>query len=120
MTAACLLLLYTSGNPIWPWSSHSATKLLVEAFPAAQLRQWKLPHQGYNGRSAGAVANRAEIVDCLAQKLCIVDRGPMMESADALDAVLCAFGAIAVSSKDKLAAKTPAVSTGEGWIAVYQ
>lgn len=44
MTAACLKLLHEANCPIWPWQ-RSARRLLAEAFPAAQLRHWQLPHQ---------------------------------------------------------------------------
>lgn len=47
-TVACLTLLHRTGRPIWPWC-RDEKNCLVEAFPAAQLRHWKLPFIGYNG-----------------------------------------------------------------------
>lgn len=120
MAAACLQLLHESGKPIWPWSPRTDRKLLVEAFPAAQLREWNLPYEAYNDTSdAAAVDNRSQIVEFLTGRLHIADRDPLMQSADALDAVLCAFAAIAVS-EDELASEPLAGSSDEGWIAVHR
>jgi hypothetical protein len=47
---ACLALIARCQRPCWPWH-RTAQGLLVEAFPAAQLRQWNLParHKGDHG-----------------------------------------------------------------------
>jgi hypothetical protein len=44
--AACLALIARTGRPCWPWSA-AGPGLLAEAFPAAQLRHWRLPFQRY-------------------------------------------------------------------------
>ena len=98
MTAACLTLLAEANRPIWPWARESAG-LLVEAFPAAQLREWSLPHERYNGDDLGAIVARGDIIDGIR---CRIRFGPRIEdlmrgSADALDAVLCSFAGMAIS-----------------------
>ncbi len=91
-TVAALYLLARAARPVWPWQHGPG--MLVEAFPAAQLRAWGLAHQGYNGDTAAAKKARAAIVVHLAGK---VDLGAHVAAvrgnADALDALLCAFAA---------------------------
>lgn len=114
MTAACLALLHLARRPLWPWSFDEPGNL-AEAFPAAQLQTWGLPFEGYNGATASAVARRSEILRFLAQR---VDLGPwsktLLSSADALDAVLCAFAAICRHAPP---AGALAAIRLEGWIA---
>ena len=43
-----LTLLAKVRRPVWPWS-RAGPGLLVESFPAGQLRLWKLPYKGYDG-----------------------------------------------------------------------
>jgi predicted nuclease with RNAse H fold len=104
MTAACLTLLYRSGCPIWPWSNSSKKGLLVEAFPAAQLRTWSMKFERYNGSSSERQEIREEIVDAVVKrvKVSLDFIKKMRESADALDAVVCCFAAIAVT-RDQVA-----------------
>jgi hypothetical protein len=93
--AACMKLIASAGQPpCWPWASaNRGTGTLAEAFPAAQLRQWCLDHQGY---------------------------GPQGGDVRALDAVLVAFAAIAVVNE--CAVDWPAGSPidDEGWIGVHE
>jgi Protein of unknown function (DUF429) len=121
MTAACLTLLRESGCPIWPWDRPTdPTGLLIEAFPAAQLRHWNLDFQGYNGNKPTAVAIRRKLVALVSQRIQILDdslKKEMKESADALDAVLCAFAAIAVTTNQLT--QTP-IPGEEGAIAVHE
>lgn len=113
---ACLTLLARSGRPVWPWSE--CPGMLVEAFPAAQLRQWDLPFSGYAdgpGRSiregiAAALDSRIRIPEDL--------RAKMLSSSDALDAVLASFGAMAAAG-GSLGVPLPAEWEREGAIAVY-
>lgn len=99
MTAACLTLLYESACPIWPWHRFPERGLLVEAFPAAQLREWGLPHFSYNGDSPEALSNRLEIIDSLSKRIRLgLNKEKLEKSADALDSVLCSFAAIAVTT----------------------
>jgi hypothetical protein len=96
MTAACLQLLFEAGRPIWPWGVEERG-LLIEAFPAAQLRQWGLPYQAYNGNTDIERQNRASIVCSLSKRIDMGNFREKLEScADALDSVICAFAAIAV------------------------
>jgi len=48
--SACIKLLARAQRPIWPWDdAQDGTAMVMEAFPAAQLRHWELPCAGYNG-----------------------------------------------------------------------
>ena len=120
MTAACLCLLHRVGKDVWPWAPAGRTPCLVEAFPAAQLKTWGLPCQQYNGRDAQARANRQAIIEDLEQRLLLGEFRPrLLDSADALDAVVAAFAAIAVTMN--LLAGVPGAEAGrEGWIAVHR
>jgi hypothetical protein len=118
MTAACLTLLHRSGRGIWPWSS-AGPGLLVEAFPAGQLRTWGLPHQRYDGPSSTATATRRTTIGALAARLRLGPwRSTLLKSADALDAVVCAFAAMAVTTSKVSSPRSTAAST-EGWVAVH-
>lgn len=120
MTAACLTLLHYSQCPIWPWHQASEPGLLVEAFPAAQLCHWGMEFEGYNGDSEKARLKRAKLVASLSELIEISDaslRKKIEESADALDAVLCAFAAIAVSTNRLSRSSMP---SDEGEIAVHE
>jgi len=121
MTAACLTLLHAAGRPIWPWRDVSEPGLLVEGFPTAQLWQWCLPHDRYNGAAQRARRMRMEIVSRLEGRLELSEehRNRMEAHADALDAVVCAFGAIAVVS-GRLATPPAADAGEEGWIAIHE
>jgi hypothetical protein len=120
MTAACLTLLYETQNPLWPWHQAYEPGLLVEAFPAAQLCHWGLKHQEYDGDEEGRQLNRERLVALVSKLVDIPDgslRKKMEQSADALDAVLCAFAAIAVSKNRPSRSSTP---SDEGEIAVHE
>ena len=118
MTAACLTLLHRAGRPLWPWSS-DGLGLLAEAFPAGQLSTWGLPHVKYDGISKAATATRARIVDALATRLRLGSQTPtLLGSADALDAVLAAFAAVAVTTWKVPTPSGTTVAT-EGWVAVH-
>jgi hypothetical protein len=120
MTAACLMLLHETQNPLWPWEKPYEPGLLVEAFPAAQLCHWGLKHQGYDGNKEGRQSNRERLVASVSKLVDIPDislRKKMEQCADALDAVLCTFAAIAVST-NRLS--RPAMPSDEGEIAVHE
>lgn len=120
MTAACLVLLYESQCPVWPWHKASEPGLLVEAFPAAQLCHWGMEFQRYNGDSPESLLKRAKLVDSLSELIGIPNvslKKKMEQSADALDAVLCAFAAMSVSNNRVL---RPSMSSDEGDIAVHE
>lgn len=117
MTAACVTLLHRAARPTWPWRSETQA-FLVEAFPAAQLRTWGLPTVKYNGASAEARRTRNEIVSVLGSRVTLGQFAPtVLAEADALDAVLCAFAALAVVTGR--VALPPVASGDEGWIAVH-
>lgn len=117
MTAACLKLLYEVGRPLWPWTQ-GVRGLIAEAFPAAQLRCWNLPHQGYSRRREADAATRCAIVAAISDRIDLGGFRPMLEQfADALDAVICAFGAIGVANGKTLLHATEKIKS-EGVIAV--
>ncbi len=119
MTAASLTVLHRTARPIWPWSTTPAG-LLVEAFPAAQLKTWGVPHQRYDGRSSVGLQTRKDILKGLNARLGTGSWGQtLLDSADALDAVVCAFAAIAVSTS-KIALPCTSQSATEGWVAVHR
>lgn len=115
---ACLTLLARAHRPVWPWKD--AQGMLVETFPACQLRTWGLPHTNYSDPEARAL--RARIIAHLEEKrhllLDAADRKEMLKSADALDAVIAAFGARAAANRT-LKFEKPANWKMEGAIAVH-
>lgn len=116
-TVAALALVGQSGCPCWPWQH--APGMLAEVFPAAQLAAWALPHQRYQGSTAVAQANREAIVAALDDRcqLSAAHRRDCLASADALDAVLCLFGALAAVA-GTLSEPLPEPPPIDGWIAV--
>jgi hypothetical protein len=123
MTAACLTLLHQTQCPIWPWHQANERGLLVEAFPAAQLCHWGMEFEGYDGDSPEALLKRATLVASLSKLIEIPDsslRKKMEQSADALDAVLCAFAAIAVTTGTLAQLPVPPDAPDEGQIAVHE
>lgn len=118
MTAAALTLLGRAERPIWPWTF--GVGMLVEAFPAGQLHHWGMDYQGYNGLEISSREARRRSVSRLAQLIDVTSfEGILESSADALDAVLCAFAAIAVTEKRVADAPGPS-AVSEGWIAVHE
>lgn len=120
--AACMTLQAELGLPAWPWDEGSE-RILAEAFPAAQLRTWDLPYYGYNGTTAAARGRRRRIIDGLAARagLAIPDalRRTLKDSADALDSVVCALAARALTA-NALAVPPSEASSIEGWIVVHR
>ena len=97
---ACLTLDPTLRPPVLALEAETGG-LLAEAFPAGQLRQWDLQHDKYGKDEPKHQNQRNRILECAARvvkcppQLC----GKMLDSADALDAFLCLFAAIAVADK---------------------
>lgn len=125
-TSACLKLLARSRRPIWPFAEADRAGLLAEAFPAAQLAAWRLATSRHDGNVASSDDARPVIIAALRDRLDVNDFAPVLErSRDALDAVLCAFAAIAVTrgrippGEVEARGKTPE-ATEEGWIAVHE
>jgi Protein of unknown function (DUF429) len=120
MTVACLTLLARARRPIWPFAGASTPGLLAEAFPAAQLKTWRLPFYGYNGAAQAPRDERQRILEGLRARVETNGYdGVLLGSADALDAVLCAFAAIAVK-RNALVRQLLGPVCSEGWIAVYR
>lgn len=116
--AACMTLLHRAERPIWPWKD--APGMLVEAFPAAQLRTWGLPHTNYTDAEAKPV--RARILTTIerSQQIDIApaDRKDMLRSPDALDAFIAIFAGRAAANRTLKLEKPPSWKT-EGAIAVH-
>jgi len=92
--------------------------MLVEVFPAAQLNQWGLPFCGYAGHAARPV--REGIVAALESRIGISQdmQAEMLDSPDALDAVLASLGAMA-AAEGSLGVPLPPDWEREGAIAVH-
>jgi hypothetical protein len=117
--AACMKLLATARfPPCWPWSTQTEG-LVVEAFPAAQLWSWKLPLQKYDGRDGNGA--RQEIIRGLESRINFGKfRKTAEETADALDAVIASFAAIAAFRGEAIQPDAgDALVAREGWIAVH-
>ena len=78
----------------------------MKPFRAARLRQWGLPYKNYS--DLGAVAVRATILTGVRERIRVSAQHAqlMLGSADALDAVIASFAAVAI-------AKTPLPGTEE-------
>jgi Protein of unknown function (DUF429) len=118
--AACMKLLAPAGSPppCWPWSSKTEG-LVAEAFPAAQLRSWGLPFKKYDGSKGSDV--RQQIVRGLEPRVNFDRfRKPAEESADALDAVISSFAALAAYRGNVIRPDADDTTVSrEGWIAVH-
>jgi hypothetical protein len=118
--AACMKLLATARfPPCWPWSTQTEG-LVVEAFPAAQLWSWKLPLQKYDGRDG--IDARREIIRGLESRINFGRfRKTAEETADALDAVIASFAAIAAFRGEAIQPDVgDTLVEREGWIAVHR
>ena len=119
-TAACMTLLSRHKGPVWPIRTGSGLTL-IEAFPAAQLRHWGLPHIKYNGEDAAAETQRNIIIKGLQRHGIQLENNHFeacLKSADALDSVICLFAAAAVAN-DQLAVELDPATVIEGHIAVH-
>jgi hypothetical protein len=119
--AACMKLIAVANfPPCWPWT-YAAQGLIAEAFPAAQLQSWKLPFQKYDGPQG--IDMRRQIISGL-ESQSRIDFGSfgtaVEQCADALDAVIASFAAIAAHHGQ---ATFPIVDRSivmrEGWIAIH-
>lgn len=116
--AGLLALLAREGQPV----DRAGGGVVVEVYPAASLKMWKLPHQRYKGTRGSAQLD--SLVDQLLLAAPWLSLGAFADlcrkSDDALDAVVAALiaraaflGWVEVPSQDQTeAAKT------EGWIAI--
>lgn len=119
-TAAAMKLLAAVEGPVWPWT-RSKDGLLVEAFPAAQLRALDLPHNRYSKDNAAALAVRNTILEGLEERG--LDFGSFrdraLSSPDALDAVIASLAGVAVV-RGELDQQPTEAALKEGWIAVWE
>jgi len=121
--SACIKLLAQSTVPIWPFVEPKPnTPILIEAFPAAQLKHWGLPFKNYNG--ANGEINRQIIANYLINNLGLImspeNNIIITQNADALDAVICLYAAKAVIGGHLGRTLPPFdVYRLEGWIAVH-
>lgn len=117
-TVAALKLLATAGRPAWPFAADTMPGgLIVEAFPAAQLKVWNVAARGY--ATPEGMAARRHVVRELGRKLDLGQWRTTIEAwPDALDAVISAFAAIAVT-EGRLAVSPEPIAQVEGWIAVH-
>ena len=122
--SSCIRLLAESGKLCWPFEQVPVEASFVcEAFPAAQLEEWRCDRDGYNGVTPLAKQRRMAIVNWLVAELKLSvtkdQRKCMVSSADALDAVICAFAPRAVAL-NSLAFLPEPEGNREGWIAVQK
>jgi len=91
--------------------------MLVEAFPAAQLQQWSLLSKAYSAPDAGDA--RRAITAGLKHRIDIEPafEEVMIETPDALDAVIALFAAVA-AARGRLADSVG--MSEEGLIAVHR
>jgi hypothetical protein len=119
--AACMkLLTMAKFPPCWPWTN-AEQGLIAEAFPTAQLQSWKLPYEKYDGPRGTEV--RCQII-CGLESQSRINFGrfrPAVEqSADALDAVIASFAAIAAHQGYATYPITDRSTVLlEGWIAIH-
>src|SRR5262249_48845929 len=96
--------------------------VLIEAFPAAQLRQWRLLHTRYNGADHSAIQCRNQIHERLRTQrdlnMNYQHWNACLKSAHALDAVICPYAAADVANKN-LQVEVAERSQTEGLIAVH-
>jgi Protein of unknown function (DUF429) len=117
--AACMNLLAGLRGSVWPLTDGQGA-VIVEAFPAGQLRQWGLPFTQYNGLEHPAVMNRRSILLGMEERGLSIDEQDRLKceaSPDALDAVVCMFAASAVADA-KVAVAPGKQAKTEGYIAV--
>jgi hypothetical protein len=96
---ACMTLLAGLRGSVWSLTDGQGA-VIVEAFPAAQLRHWGLPFTQYSGREHPALMNRRSILVGMEERGLLIDPRDRLKceaSPDALDAVVCMFAGIAVA-----------------------
>lgn len=98
------------------------TGCVAEVYPAASLWCWGLPHRRYKGADKRSL--RAELLDGLGRAAPWLDVGDVQEvclaSDDALDALIAAFAARAVTlgAATRPSAEEAEPARREGWIAL--
>ena len=113
--AGLLARIAATGAPV---RRDGADSRVAEVYPAAALRIWQLPTSGYKTD----LAARFELVKAVAAQARWLDWGGQqqacIDSADVLDAVVCAIvaGAVAVGRTAAPAPEEAAPALEEGWI----
>ncbi len=117
LLSAAIILMHQTNRQLWPL--HQRENLLLEVFPAAQLHQWGLPTVRYDGSDTTARKNREIICNGIAAKISGLDtwREILLDSGDALDAVVGLFG-VAAMLTGKLVSESERDYLEEGWIGV--
>lgn len=122
MRCAAILSMLTRAGTLVDRTGQSGP--VLEVYPAAALKIWSLPHNGYKGTKATETIQRADLLQRASAAMPWLDWGAQevlcLSTDDALDAVLCAV--IAGLSLRGLCDPIPesAVETArsEGWIAL--
>jgi len=116
--AGLLALLAAAGRPV----DRSGAGVVVEAYPAASLKQWGLPYRRYKGAANRAVLDQlADSLLAAAPWLDIGAHDTLFRTADhAFDAVVAGLTARAAALGLTLApaAADAELAQREGWIAV--
>jgi predicted nuclease with RNAse H fold len=100
--------------------------LVVEVYPAAALRQWRMDPRGYKGDKPEARIRRAELVGSLADRMSAFlaldeeQRALIAASDHLLDALLCALvgRAALIEATLSIPAELRELASVEGWIAL--
>ncbi|MGH3648783.1 MAG: DUF429 domain-containing protein [Micromonosporaceae bacterium] len=116
--AGLLAHLAAHGRPV----ERSGTGVVVEVYPAASLKRWELPHNGYKGSSKRE--RLQDVVDALTAAAEWLVLGQFEEacrrSDDAVDAVIAALTAraAALGKTDRPSKEHAVAAATEGWIAI--
>ncbi|MFG2099889.1 DUF429 domain-containing protein [Micromonospora echinaurantiaca] len=116
--AALLARLAADGQPV----DRSGGGTVVEVYPAASLKQWGLPYQGYKGRQNSSALN--DLMDQLTTAAPWLQLGafePACRGSDhAVDAVVAALTAraAAIGQASRPGPAELAAANTEGWIAL--
>ncbi len=119
--AALLSTLTRAGTPI---DRTGESGPVVEVYPAAALRIWGLPSNGYKGNKPAERQRREQLVHQIVTTLPWLDLGAhapaMAADDDALDAVLCAVvaGLAVLGRCEPMPEDRRAEAEVEGWIAL--
>ncbi|MER7165769.1 DUF429 domain-containing protein [Micromonospora sp. NPDC000207] len=116
--ASLLARLTAAGQPV----DRSGGGTLVEVYPAASLKQWGLPHQGYKGRrNNGALNDLMDRLTAATPWLLLGDFEAVCRRSDhAADAVVAALTAraAAIGHATRPGAADLVTAATEGWIAL--
>lgn len=116
--AALLAQLEQLGQPV----DRCGFGAVVEVYPAASLRQWRLPHRGYKGpRNAAVLAGLLDALLAAAPWLGISEFDSLCRRSDhAIDAVVASLTARAafLSLTTTPPPEQAGLAAAEGWIAV--